>query len=249
MRASLFFLSSRVKPFKGLTAMTLLWAFLVVLEMGSVSFAQPRGPYVPPKPAPTPAQPGAYSDSNTTYIFAAIGAFIPSEKSNSENFSNNFIGLPIELSGGLLFPVGRDIFVPFTVRYERRVANFVTGMSMEVTSIEPGVRYFFQHESSSPAMQHEFRIFGGVEGLLADASVTGSYVVSTNGMSTGTAIAERDYFNIGLGLDLGLMYPLTRTTSIEAIVHYAMYLASPIDDGGLGNIGGISLSLAYRFGF
>jgi hypothetical protein len=237
--------------------MRLLWASLMVLAMGSVSFAQPRGPYVPPKPAPTPTQPStaAYADSNTTYIFASIGAFIPGAKSNSENFANNFIGLPIELSGGLLFPVGRDVFVPFTVRYERRVANFVTGMSMEVTSIEPGVRYFFQHEGSSPVtnasstMQHEFRIFGSVEGLLADASVTGSYVVSPDGTSIGTATAQRDYFNIGLGLDLGLMYPLTRTTSIEAIVHYAMYLANPVDDGGLGNIGGISLSASYRFGF
>ncbi len=236
--------------------MTLLWAFLMVVAMVSVSFAQPSHPFVPPKPAPTPAQPssGAYADSNriaddATYIFASIGAFIPGEKSNSENFSNNFIGLPIELSGGLLFPVGRDVFVPFTVRYERRVANFVTGMSMEVTSIEPGVRYFFQHESSSPTMQHEFRIFGGIEGLLADASVTGPYVVSPDGTSTGAATAQRDYFNIGLGLDLGLMYPLTRTTSIEAIVHYATYFASPVDDGGLGNIGGISLSASYRFGF
>ncbi len=183
-------------------------------------------------------------DSTVTYIFAGIGAFIPSTEGYRLNFSNSFIGLPIEINGGLLFPIGRDLFVPFTVRYDRRTANFITGMSMEVTSIEPGVRYFFQRENT-----HDLRIFGELEGVLANASVTGSYFVSSDGTVTGTALAERDYFNFGVGLDLGLMYPLTPTTAIEAIVHFAAFLISPVANGGLGNIGGVSLSADYRFGF
>ncbi len=192
------------------------------------------------------------SDINTTYIFGSIGAFIPTSESYRLNFTNRFVGLPIEISGGFLFPVGRDLFVPFTVRYDRRTANFITGMSMEVTSIEPGVRYFFQHDeamSSSTTVSHELCIFGGAEVVFADAGVSGSYIVSPDGTIAGTAQAEKDYLNIGLGLDLGLMYPLTRTTAVEAIVHLAAFLASPVADGGLGNIGGVSLSAAYRFGF
>jgi hypothetical protein len=220
----------------------------MVLNFNAVSFAQMKG--TSPVTLPSPIQ----SDVNTTYIFAGIGAFIPTSESYRINFSNSFVGLPIEISGGLLFPVGRDIYVPFTVRYDRRTANFITGMSMEVTSIEPGVRYFFQRESASAATQHELRIFGGVEGLLADASVSGSYIVSVASPAgtptvAGTALAEKDYLNLGLGFDLGLMYPLTHTTSIEAIVHLAAFLASPVGNGGLGNIGGISLSADYRFGF
>ncbi len=229
----------------------------MVLMFDAVSFAQTNGtsPVTPPEPVPPSiahnVAVGRDADFNTTYIFAGIGAFIPTSESYRINFSNSFVGLPIEISGGLLFPVGRDIYVPFTVRYDRRTANFITGMSMEVTSIEPGVRYFFQRES---AVGHELRIFGGVEGLLADASVSGSYVVSVASPSgtpiaAGTALAERDYLNLGLGFDLGLMYPLTPTTSIEAVVHLATFLASPVADGGLGDIGGISLSADYRFGF
>ena len=184
------------------------------------------------------------SEVSTTYIFASLGAFIPTKESYRLNFSNSFVGLPIEVSGGLLFPVGSEIFVPFTVRYDRRTANFVTGMTMSVTSIEPGVRYFFEREHGK-----EFRFFGGVEGILADASVSGSYDVSPSGTVTGSALAQRDYFNIGLGFDLGLMYPLTPTTSLEAIVHLSSFLASPVANGGIGNIGGVSISAAYRFGF
>jgi hypothetical protein len=187
---------------------------------------------------------------NTTYIFAGLGGFIPTSESYRLNFANSFVGLPIEISGGFLFPVGRDVFVPFTVRYDRRTANFITGMSMEVTSIEPGVRYFFERESL-----HDLRLFGGAEMLLADASVAASYYVSSGpssamvGTVTGTALAQRDYFNIGVGLDLGLMYPLAPTTALEAIIHLATFLASPVANGGLGNIGGFSISADYRFGF
>ena len=196
-------------------------------------------------PAP-PDQP----DINITYLFAGIGGFIPTSKSYSENYSTRLGGLPIELSGGLLFPVGNDVFVPLTVRYIRREANFVTGMSIDVTSIEPGVRFFFEHQAS-PTMQHdrEIRLFGGAELLLADASAVGLYDVSPNGTVTGAALAQRDYFNLGLGFDLGLMYPCTPTTALDVTVHLAAFLASPVSDGGLGNIGGVSITADYRFGF
>jgi hypothetical protein len=240
LRATSFFFLFQAKQL--LQALRALPAMLVVLMTGTICFAQTKQPgTLPPAAQPSIAHD---ADANTTYIFAAIGTLIPTSESYRLNFTNSFVGLPIEISGGLLFPVGRDIFVPFTVRYDRRTANFITGMSMEVTSIEPGVRYYFQRENA-----HDFRIFGGVEGLLADASVSGSYVVSSDGTVMGTAVAQRDYFNVGLGFDLGLTYPLTPTTSLEAIVHLAAFLADPVANGGLGNIGGISLSAAYCFGF
>ncbi len=204
-----------------------------------------------PTPTVKPTS-GALRDSGITYVFLAIGGFIPTSQSYRLNFANSFVGLPVELSGGLLFPIAHDVFVPFTVRYEHRTANFVTGMSMAVTTIEPGVRYFFQREDPSPsgsAMIHELRIFGAIEGLLAEASIAGSYDVSSDGTVTGTAQAQRSYFNVGIGIDLGLMYPLTPISALEVSVHFANFFANPISDGGLGNIGGVSISGAYRIGF
>jgi hypothetical protein len=223
-----FWIPLFLRAFKPLVASALLG-----LTFG-VACAQTKG-------LSTPAmQPDAY----TTYLFAGIGGFIPASKSYSENYSTSLGGIPIEISGGLMFPVGNDVFVPFTVRYVRREANFVTGMSIEVTSIEPGVRFFFEHSHD-----REIRLFGGAELLLADASTVGLYDVSPNGTVTGMALAQRDYFNLGLGFDFGLTYPFTPTTALDLTVHLAAFLASPIADGGLGNLGGVSITGGYRFGF
>ena len=145
-----------------------------------------------------------------------------------------------------MVPIGRNLFVPLTVRYDRRTANFINGMSVEVTSLEPGVRYFF-----SKIENKELRIFGGVEGLLANASVSGTYDVTSgsSGIVSGTALAGHDYYNLGMGIDLGLSYPLTTSTALDAMVHVAYFFGNPVSNGGLGNIGGFSLTADYRFGF
>jgi hypothetical protein len=185
----------------------------------------------------------ARAEVSSAYLFAAIGGFIPLDESYRINYSTNLGGLPIELSGGFLFPAG-NIFVPITARYIRREANFVTGTSIGVLSVEPGVRFFLEREHD-----RDLRMFGAVEALLGQASAKGNYEVSTDGTMSGTAAAQTNYYDLGLGFDLGLMYPFTATTALDAIVHIAIFLASPVDHGGLGNIGGVSLTAAYRFGF
>src|SRR5689334_22268092 len=88
------------------------------------------------------AAPFDSTELKSTYIFAGIGGFIPLHESYRINYSTKVAGLPIELVGGLLFPFARDMFVPLTVRYVRREANFVDGTSIGVISLEPGVRMF-----------------------------------------------------------------------------------------------------------
>lgn len=182
----------------------------------------------------------------STYLFAGIGGFIPLDDSYRVNYSTNFGGLPLELSGGFLFPISESSFVPLTVRYVRRTANFVSDMSIAVLSIEPGYRLFLdpQHEHG-----RDLRLFGAAEALLGQAFVQGQYDATKDGTATTMMLAGRDYLDLGLGLDLGLTYPLTLTTSIDAMVHVAVYFTSPVLQGGLGDIGGVSLTASYRFGF
>jgi len=197
--------------------------------------------------SPAAAQTPAKADSielKSTYIFAGIGAFIPTGQSYAVNYSTKLAGLPVELSGGLMFPISNDIFFPLTVRYVRRVANFVDGAAIHVLSIEPGARIYLERQRTG-----DLRLFGAVSGLLTQASVSGNYFVSKNGTVTGTALAEQPYLDIGIGLDLGFSYPLTQSAAFDASVHIAVYFASPVSSGGLGNIGGISLCGVYRFGF
>ncbi len=180
----------------------------------------------------------------TTYLFAGIGGFLPLTDSYRLNYSTRLAGIPLELNGGFLFPISHDVLAPVTVRYVRRVANFIDATDIKVLSLEPGVRFYLEKETLN-----ELRVFGGVEGLLAQASVASVYDVSSNGEVTGQAAAGKDYFNFGIGFDLGVQYPLTPTTSLDGTVHTSIYVANAVSHGGLGNIGGVSLTAAYRFGF
>jgi hypothetical protein len=223
-------------------------AFLLTIAAVSPSMAQqPSAPQHPSK-----AQTAAQADSvelKNTYLFAGLGAFIPTGQSYGQNYSTRLAGLPVELNGGLLFPITNDIGVPLTVRYLRRVANFVKNGSIGVLSIEPGIRVYLERQRTG-----EFRLFGGLAALLTRATVSGEYDatrVSSNGTVTvlGTALAEQPYLDAGMGIDLGFSYPLTRNSALDAAVHIAFYFASPVSYGGLGNIGGVSLGADYRFGF
>jgi hypothetical protein len=180
----------------------------------------------------------------SAYVFGGIGGFIPMGESYRINYSTNLGGLPIEVTGGVLFPVTEAIFTPITFRYERREANFIAGTSIAVLSIEPGIRVYFEKQR-----EKDFRVFGGIEALIAQASVMGTYDASPDGNSITPEPAAKDYFDLGLGFDIGLVYPLTATTALDGTVHTAIYFSSSVASGGLGNIGGVSLTVAYRFGF
>ena len=180
----------------------------------------------------------------SAYVFGGIGGFIPMRESYRINYSTKLGGLPIEVTGGFLFPVNADILTPIAFRYERREANFIAGTSIAVLSIEPGIRVYFEKQRDK-----DFRIFGGIEALIAQANVMGVYDASSDGNSITSEPAAKDYFDLGLGFDVGLVYPLTATTALDGTVHTAVYFSSSIASGGLGNIGGVSLTVAYRFGF
>lgn len=189
-------------------------------------------------------------ETSSSYLFGGIGGFIPLDESYRVNYSTNLGGLPIEVTGGFLFPVASSDFVSLTARYERRTANFVTNTSVAVFSIEPGFRFFLE-----PEREKDLRLFGAADVLLGQAFVQGVYdmtqydVTSSSVIIAGSAMAEKDYLDLGFGFDLGLTYPFTPTTALDAMVHLAVYVTSPVLQGGLGNVGGVSLTAAYRFGF
>lgn len=178
------------------------------------------------------------------YFFLGVSGFLPFSSSYRLNYSTSLAGLPIEVNGGVSFPITATLSVPFTVRYIRRVVDFVPDMDLKEISIEPGVRAFL--EKYEPK---EFRFYGGASLVLDEATVSAQYALSQNGTVTGIATAKKEYFNLGLGFDLGLTYQLTPMTAIDFGAHLAVLFLDPISHGGLGDIGGVSLGGEYRFGF
>jgi hypothetical protein len=190
------------------------------------------------------AQGPADSSQTATYVFAGVGGFIPIRESYRINYSTSLGGLPIEVMGGVLMPVSEATSVPLTVRYERREASFVSSTSISVLSFEPGVRYYLERQRHG-----DIRIFGGLSGLIAQATVQGTYDATSDGSSPEPATTSKSYLNFGLGIDIGATYPIASQSWLDAVIHIANYLGSPISTGGIGNIGGVSLGAAYRIGF
>jgi hypothetical protein len=181
---------------------------------------------------------------STAYLFAGVSGFLPFKQSYRLNYSTSLGGLPIEVNGGISFPINERTVVPFTVRYIRRTVTLIPGMDLKMFDIEPGVRVFL--EKYTPK---EFRFYGGASLILAEATVTAQYDASQDGKVTTPATASKEYFNLGIGIDLGLSYPLTQMTAIDFGAHLGILFLDPESHGGLGDIGGVSLGAAYRFGF
>ena len=181
---------------------------------------------------------------SATYVFGGVGGFIPMRDSYRLNYSTTLAGIPLELLGGVLMPISKTTLVPLTVRYIRREANFVSSTAIKVLSFEPGARFFLERKRTG-----DIQLFGGIEGLLAQATVEGNYESTTDGSSPVPATASKSYLNYGLGIDIGATYEFAPMSAIDAIVHIATYFGSPVSTGGIGNIGGVSIDAAFREGF
>jgi hypothetical protein len=181
---------------------------------------------------------------STTYLFAGFGGFIPLRESYRLNYSTSLGGIPLEMMGGVLMPISQTLLVPLTVRYIRREANFISSASIKVLSFEPGVRFFLERHR-----ENDIRVFGGIEGLLAQATVAGEYESTVDGSSPIPATTSKTHLNYGVGFDIGATYGITVTSAVDVVVHVSSYFGSSAASGGVGNIGGVSIGAAYRIGF
>ena len=182
--------------------------------------------------------------AHDAYLFAGLSAFIPLREGYRLNYSTKTLGLPIELMGGLMMPITERLLIPLTIRFVRRTANFVGDMSIQAITLEPGIRYYLEMQRAK-----DLRLFGQAEILIARASVAGTLDVSTSAGLTGSQVVAKDYYNFGAGFDIGFTYPIAEQSALDMLVHASVFLLSPVSHGGIGNIGGVSLTGSYRFGF
>lgn len=180
----------------------------------------------------------------TVYLSLGVGGFIPLREGYRINYSTSTAGLPVEIVGALAFPVTQNVLTPLTIRYLRREANFIDNTDLSVLRLEPGVRYYVEKY-----VPNELRVFIGANAILSRATFTSSIETSETGTVTGGQTVHKDYYNLGLGVELGLTYPIGRTQALDLVTNVGMLFADGVSHGGLGNIGGVSIGLAYRLGF
>lgn len=199
----------------------------ICCSWGSVSFAQSAS--VPLAPA--------------SYVLVGLGAFLPLEQSYRINYSTKTLGLPIELDASLLMPVTPTVLLQLSATYLDRTANFINDTRISSVMISPGVRVYLE-----PERPKDFRIFA-IAGFVLSRSAVSSVVEATpDGEDPVPQSITRTYLPLGGAAGLGLTYPLSAQTAIDATVRATVFFGSPASSGGLGNIGGVSLIASYRFG-
>jgi hypothetical protein len=175
-------------------------------------------------------------------LFAEGSGFIPFSESFRINYQTSLAGLPIEVAGGICFPINSALSGMFEFRYKRRTAVFVPNFRIKTLEIELGVRDYLEKKHEG-----DLRLYGSAGLLLAESTAAGNIDArSSDGTSIGTIEVSQDYFNIGLGLGLGVEYPLTNVSGLYFGIHLGVYFSDPVATGGLGNVGGLSFGLGYK---
>jgi hypothetical protein len=195
----------------------------------------------------------ADAEEISTYAGFGIGGFLPMRESFRINYSTDLAGLPIELLGFLQFPITERTHSHVAVRFTRREANFIGNTEIRMVQLEPGIRYYLQppeiESSRDGGDKTELGLFAGLGGQISRTTIYGTIQETMNGSDPRPREVSKDHFNLGLGLDLGLTYPFSKSSFVDAGLHVSTYLNDPVKMGGLGNLGGVSFNAAYRFGF
>ncbi|MEP7235725.1 MAG: outer membrane beta-barrel protein [Ignavibacteriota bacterium] len=176
-------------------------------------------------------------------VFAEVSGFIPFSQSYRINYQTNLGGLPIEVTGGIGFPLNPSLSGIFSIRYKRRAAIFIPDFQIKTLEIELGLRGYLEKEH-----EKDLRLYGSGGPLLARSTVTGNLDATGDGHNITVTEVSQDYYNVGLGIGLGIEYPTARNSGLYFGFQIGIYFADKVETGGLGNIGGVSIGLGYHSG-
>lgn len=177
----------------------------------------------------------------TITLSAEVSGFIPIRETYRLNYESDLAGLPLEVAGSLLFPIDRRLSAGAGLRYRRRTVTFIPDVSLRALELEPRVVYYL--EEPQPG---ELRIAGDLGLLLARITIAGPIESSSDGQRIRIQSVAKDYYNLGFGVGLAVEYPLAGLSALFAHVHLSTFLLDPVERGGLGNTGGISIGLGYK---
>jgi hypothetical protein len=176
-------------------------------------------------------------------VFTADGSgFIPFDQSFRINYKSRLAGMPIEWAGSVGFPVSQSVTSSLEVRYRRREALFLDNFDIKQLELTPGIRAYLEKPHPD-----DLRLYGGAGLLLASSLVSGTLQATKDGTAPVATPVSKRYYNIGIALSLGIEYPITKAASLYGGLRVGAYLADPVSTGGLGDAGGVSLGIGFRY--
>ncbi|HYM19905.1 MAG TPA: hypothetical protein VEW28_02760 [Candidatus Kapabacteria bacterium] len=177
------------------------------------------------------------------FVVTLDGAgFIPFDQSYRLNYKSSLLGLPVEWAASLGFPLNESLTSSIELRYRRRTAELLSDFRITQLEITPGIRAYL--EKPHP---NDLRLYGSAGLLLVNSVASGSLSQTRDGTSPVTAQASKNYYNIGIALGLGIEYPFNNSSSLYGGLRVGVYFADPVSTGGLGDAGGVSLGIGFRY--
>jgi hypothetical protein len=187
-----------------------------------------------------------FSQTENSYAVLLVEAngYMPFKDSYKINYETSTLGLPFEYSIGLLFPASSRLSIGGIVHYRSREAAFVGDMSVSNLEITPSIQYYLEEP-----VPKEIRIYGRTGVSFVRSNAQGVIRATTDGTTFNDKKVSRHYYNAGIAVGLGVMYPIGSLSGITAALDVRTYFGDPVSSGGLGNIGGVSVGIGYALGF
>lgn len=152
--------------------------------------------------------------------------------------------MPIEMGIGLLFPASNRLSAGMLVHFKSRDAIFVNEMSISSLEVVPTVQYYLDEP-----VPKELHLFGRAGVAFIRSTAEGIIQSTTNGTNVSELKVSRPYYNVGLAIGLGIVYPIGSYSGITAGLDIRSYFADATSSGGLGNVGGVCIGIGYALGF
>ncbi len=210
---------------KGYKVLSLFFVFFCILAITSPTFSQP-------------------SEEQYATLLLDVNGYVSFKDSYKINYETSTFGLPVEYGIGLLFPASSRLSAGVLLHYKSRDAIFVNEMSISSLEIVPTVHYYLDEP-----VPNEIHLFGRAGVGFSRSTAEGVIQATTDGSNVSNLKVSRPYYNVGITLGLGIVYPIGSLSGITAGLDVRTYFADPTSSGGLGNIGGVCIGIGYALGF
>jgi hypothetical protein len=183
----------------------------------------------------------SFSKSN---LYLKSGYFIPSKESFRENYDQNFfisdLSFPISMGIGLSIPYANALFLNFEIQ---KIQSQLTSSKLFQINQIPfslGGKYYFDSIFSNTLIEP----YIGANLIFYWSYFSNIYILSDRSGNQIGPVEETDhYFGYGIGLLSGLSMNISDNHFLGIEINYYINNHGTVDNGGLGNIGGLLIAI------
>ncbi|HEX9655359.1 MAG TPA: outer membrane beta-barrel protein [Bacteroidota bacterium] len=178
----------------------------------------------------------------TLGLYVQSGYFIPTDEILRTNYSQGFLlgsaRVPLTLNIGIEYPYSPtiDITGEFNIKGSRLTADKTTSLS--TTSLLIGMRYLIPKRTLNISPFQPF-IGGGVGIVIGKVAATFTERDVNGNVITQSLEDSNTSLGYGIHLHAGVEYALQRSLLLGGVLLYDLNTLGGVEEGGLGNLGGL----------